>query len=764
MLRRALLLLFVVLAEKGEGADFSCNSDIDGDGQMCQCVALSGVSSGNFSTWSSGNYKNNQECSWLIMAPNEPTIMLSFSSFNTELNDDLVRIYRCSNAACNGVVYPAYILSGNDVSASTTYTSDSGFMKVAFASDDNGRRAGFEAQWSVLQSASSNASSPVTSSSTASPLQSSTPASLALSTPDCVCAPAADEEAPFGYSWAGSTFPLRAFNTVMRVRTSFPSAQGCLFEGGGKTRGTFIGIVNTTMSQQHFRFTAGDGSNPDASLHASVIMIPLPDARIPQDGSTHEVTVSWNVDENAIRLMIDGVFVSANSSVLKWPNKKWVGSNPPCVGRGCALVPDGGTSDAWRGAFDGNMKFWNSSRDLGMFSDWSCKGSRCQSTTTTAYGTTLTTSSFPSTTSSTTAIQATIVGTLPSTPPNTTSQTTIALTSSTVSPDTSTAIGDSTPAATNLASATPIPVLPETEITVEVTIVMAIVPKIFSRVQPWFLRALSASAGVKLSETRLLDVVQQGQRRSAGNSSTIVSGLCTDDPGAVAASLTLRSLNDALQAQGLPAADSLDIRILAKSEFEFLACGVRCRHGSSTYGVVPGNCSSKCGDGWRSLLEECDDGNLENGDGCNRACALEESSDLYGVWKCRSGNFSSNSSMLSSVYSTAGEAAAISMDVCESDVCTLVEGLSIVAAEQSAQVVTAAVATSIAIVTTSVVASSVASSVAATTGGAAANVVGGAGATSFSGAGASVAGAGLGPLFAMVDQVGQMMWVTALSL
>ena len=80
----------------------------------------------------------------------------------------------------------------------------------------------------------------------------------------------------------------------------------------------------------------------------------------------------------------------------------------------------------------------------------------------------------------------------------------------------------------------------------------------------------------------------------------------------------------------------------------------------------------------------------------------------------------------------------------------------------SAQVVTAAVATSIAVVTTSVVASSVASSVAAATGGAAANVVGGAGATSFSGAGASVAGAGLGPLFGMIDQVGPFMMEDAL--
>ncbi len=223
--------------------------------------------------------------------------------------------------------------------------------------------------------------------------------------------------------------------------------------------------------------------------------------------------------------------------------------------------------------------------------------------------------------------------------------------------------------------------------TVEATIAMAIDPDAFARVQPGFLQALSTSAGVKVSETRLLNVAQGGLRRSAGNSSIIVSGISADDPSAVAASLTLLSLNNALQAEGLPAADSLVVRILARSEFEFLVCGVRCRHGSSAYGVVPDNCSSTCGDGWRSLLEECDDGNLENGDGCNKACSVEKSSDLYGVWKCGSAaNYSSNPSILSSAYSTAGESAAASADVCKPDVCLLVEELSVAAAESSAQV------------------------------------------------------------------------------
>ena len=188
MWRAAVFLLVVVLAaEKGEGADFSCNGDRDGDGQVCQCSASAGVSSGTFNTTSSGNYKNNQECLWMISAPNEGTIALSFYSFNTESGDDLVSIYRCSDMLClnaydygkSQFVNPTYVLSGNTISSSTTYTSDTGYMFIVFESDADGRRDGFEAGWWVAPTMSSSTTAAVSSSTpapTTSSSSSSTPA------------------------------------------------------------------------------------------------------------------------------------------------------------------------------------------------------------------------------------------------------------------------------------------------------------------------------------------------------------------------------------------------------------------------------------------------------------------------------------------------------------------------------------------------------------------------------------------------------------
>ncbi|HOU93867.1 MAG TPA: DUF4215 domain-containing protein, partial [Polyangiaceae bacterium] len=55
-----------------------------------------------------------------------------------------------------------------------------------------------------------------------------------------------------------------------------------------------------------------------------------------------------------------------------------------------------------------------------------------------------------------------------------------------------------------------------------------------------------------------------------------------------------------------------------------------------------GDCErERCGDGLLAMLEECDDGNLEDGDGCDAACRLETDCGdgvAEGVEACDDGN------------------------------------------------------------------------------------------------------------------------------
>jgi len=128
---------------------------------------------------------------------------------------------------------------------------------------------------------------------------------------------------------------------------------------------------------------------------------------------------------------------------------------------------------------------------------------------------------------------------------------------------------------------------------------------------------------------------------------------------------------------------------------------------SAEWGVSDANCSSTCGDGFQSLLEMCDDGNLDDGDGCSAGCEYEDAG-MSGLWECQAREASKDSdgtaglleynenatlpavnvSALLQIYPSAEAAAAASPDMCRRDVCRLVAGISVAAAEQTAQVVT----------------------------------------------------------------------------
>lgn len=299
------------------------------------------------------------------------------------------------------------------------------------------------------------------------------------------------------------------------------------------------------------------------------------------------------------------------------------------------------------------------------------------------------------------------------------------------------------------------------------------------------MRALAEAARVM---TPAVSVIQASPeevpaRRQSSNTTRItriIAGIRTDDAVFLASVLTIDSLNAALIAEGQQPVTSLALRILSKTPaWEYLACGMKCRFGTTALGVSTDNCSSTCGDGMRAIIEQCDDGNKQAGDGCDASCNIEDVDDFYGYWNCWEtalGQLSSadpgsdvggdnatevigaSSPLLFMAYGTSEAASVLDDRLCMASVCEKTERVSVEQAKGTAQVLTTAVATTIAAVTTSVVVSSVASSIAGTTGGAAGGAAGGAGAGAGAGVGAGesavgAVGAGLGPLFALVDQV-----------
>jgi len=100
---------------------------------------------GSFSDGSStNNYSNNSNCSWLIQPPNASAINLTFSTFNTELNNDGVIVYDGANNS-------APILgqfSGTTIPSSLTSTG--GSMYVEFLSNNSDRKQGWTANYSSI--------------------------------------------------------------------------------------------------------------------------------------------------------------------------------------------------------------------------------------------------------------------------------------------------------------------------------------------------------------------------------------------------------------------------------------------------------------------------------------------------------------------------------------------------------------------------------------------------------------------------------------
>ncbi len=63
-----------------------------------------------------------------------------------------------------------------------------------------------------------------------------------------------------------------------------------------------------------------------------------------------------------------------------------------------------------------------------------------------------------------------------------------------------------------------------------------------------------------------------------------------------------------------------------------------------------GECTEKCGEGLNHGLLQCDDGNLQNGDGCSSICEVEDNYICSGIGKIS--NCSKVSATIDNVFVT----------------------------------------------------------------------------------------------------------------
>lgn len=110
------------------------------------CTPTSGALSGTISD-GAASYSNFESCWWLIAASPGVEIRISFLEFKTERGYDFVTISRCSDAAC--ALRTQILKHSGRMSASSVYTSTTGFLKVSFTSDHSITDDGVLANWSL---------------------------------------------------------------------------------------------------------------------------------------------------------------------------------------------------------------------------------------------------------------------------------------------------------------------------------------------------------------------------------------------------------------------------------------------------------------------------------------------------------------------------------------------------------------------------------------------------------------------------------------
>jgi hypothetical protein len=85
----------------------------------------------------------------MIVSIGAPVINVSFSEFNTQPKNDVVRVFQCKDASCSQQQQLAE-LSGTYLKAQEVIAT-TGFLKVVFTSDSAGEYDGFTAIWNTVR-------------------------------------------------------------------------------------------------------------------------------------------------------------------------------------------------------------------------------------------------------------------------------------------------------------------------------------------------------------------------------------------------------------------------------------------------------------------------------------------------------------------------------------------------------------------------------------------------------------------------------------
>ena len=155
-------------------------------------------------------------------------------------------------------------------------------------------------------------------------------------------------------------------NVMFVIDATMPSSisNGCLFEAGTSSVGTFLGIVSSRL-----RFTSGDGATGgNESDHDTAVMsIPLPNDRVPLDGQVHEIAGFIYADTGTIRLYIDGDLVGqAESTTGTFESNNWQSGNAAGFGVYSGSVASGGTQTPWPAGSSGRLRIWEWTESNGM--------------------------------------------------------------------------------------------------------------------------------------------------------------------------------------------------------------------------------------------------------------------------------------------------------------------------------------------------------------------------------------------------------------
>jgi hypothetical protein len=116
--------------------------------QCNYCGTTCGFLTNTTGTLAVTNYQNDAECQWLIAPSNVATVIVIFTSLNTQPEMDYVRVGSCWLPACQTLQEPK-VLSGT-YSTRQSYVATRGVVWVEFTSDSSITGAGFMASWTSV--------------------------------------------------------------------------------------------------------------------------------------------------------------------------------------------------------------------------------------------------------------------------------------------------------------------------------------------------------------------------------------------------------------------------------------------------------------------------------------------------------------------------------------------------------------------------------------------------------------------------------------